>query len=183
MNSETLSTAYQFPWAAVITGLTGLIGALGGAFLANLFAEKRWKNQVVHDAEKEHRKLMREKGEETFRCLKKWEKELFFFNASRIGYIQGVISEEKLNKATDEKVSPDTHVTLDVLVSIYFNDLRADLSQIHSQTSKLQVLFHRYSQGIPNMNGAEHMKKEAAVYERQLEHFQRKLRLAIKDYV
>lgn len=183
MNNEVLATSAQFPWAAVITGLAGVIGALGGAFLANFFAEKRWKDQIVHGVQKERRKLMREKGEETFISFKRWEKELYFFNASRIGYIQGVITEEALNKTIDEKVSPDTHVTLDVLVSIYFNDLYADLSQIHSQTNKLQSLFHQYSQSIPNMSGAEHMKREAAVYERQLEHFQRKLRLAIKEYI
>lgn len=183
MNNDVIATSSQFPWAAVITGLAGVIGALGGAFLANLFAEKRWNNQVTHDLQKERKNLMREKGEETFICLKRWEKELYYFNASRIGHIQGVITEDALNKTIGERVSPDTHVTLDVLVTIYFNDLYSDLSQIHSQTKKLQFLFHQYSQSIPNMSGAEHMKREAAVYERLLEHFQRKLRLAIKEHI
>lgn len=183
MNNEILSEAIQFPWAALITGVAGVVGALGGAYLANLFAEKRWSEQVKHDLEKDKKKIMREKGEEALITFKKWEKELYFFNASRIGYIQGAISEESLNKTIDEKVDPTTHGILDVLVSIYFNELYDDLKMIHTQSKKLQDLFHLYHQHLPNMIGAEHMKREAAVYERQCEHFERKLRIAIKEYI
>lgn len=183
MNNEVLSTATQFPWAALITGVAGVVGALGGAYLANLFAAKRWSEQVRHDLEKEQKKLMREKGEEIFITFKKWEKELYFFNASRIGYMQGAISEESLNKTIDEKVDPATHVILDVLVSIYFSELYDDLGMIQKQSQKLNVLFNQYSQYLPNMNGAERMKSEAAVYERQCEHFERKIRIAIKEYI
>lgn len=41
MTNETVLGAFQFPWSALITACTGLIGFLGGAILANKFAEKR----------------------------------------------------------------------------------------------------------------------------------------------
>ncbi|WP_227317448.1 hypothetical protein [Cedecea davisae] len=183
MASEAVAAATQFPWDSVITGTTGVIGALVGAFLANYFATQRWNEQIKHDQDKEHRKLMREKGEEAFLVLKKWEKELFFFNASRIGYIQKTISEEKLNKTIDEKVDPSTHGRLEVLFLVYFSDLAAELEQLHQQVDKVQRLFHIYSHYRPNLTGAEHMKEESAVYERQCEALKRKLKGVIKNYV
>lgn len=183
MNNDVVSTSTQIPWAAVITALAGVIGALGGAFLANFFADKRWDKQIEHERGKEHEALMRVKGEETYLTLKRWGKELYFFNSSRIGHVQGVISLDEVNKTIDEKVSPDTHVKLDVLFAVYFSDLSQDLESIHRQTNELNKCFHKYSQLIPNLPGAEYMKKEAAVYERQLELLERKLRIKLKEFI
>lgn len=52
MATEITSIAVQFPWAALITAIAGLSGALGGAFLANKFAENRWYKQVSFEKRK-----------------------------------------------------------------------------------------------------------------------------------
>lgn len=164
-------------WAAVI----GALSALSGAFLANWFAEKRWNKQLTHEAEKERRTLLRTKGEELFRALKKWEKELFFFNGSRIGYLQGVITSQETNKTVDEKVDPHTHGNVDILFALYFEQLTPELEALHKQVNKVNQFFHRNNQRVPNLAAAENMKRECAVYERLMEHLIRKLKIAFKD--
>lgn len=164
-------------WPAII----GALSALTGAFLANWFAEKRWSKQLAHEAEKERRILLRTKGEELFRTLKKWEKELYFFNAPRIGYLQGVVTSEQTAKIVDEKIDPHTHGNVDILFALYFDHLTPELEAIHQQLAKVNKDFHRYSETIPSIAAAEAMKKECAVYERLTEQLVRKLKVAIKD--
>jgi len=164
-------------WPAII----GALSALAGAFLANMFAEKRWNKQLVHEAEKERRTLIRTKGEELFRALRKWEKELYFFNASRIGYLQGVVPHKEVIKIVDEKIDPLTHGSVDILFALYFEHLTPELEALHKQVTKVNQHFHRNDQNIPNLAAAETMKKECAIYERLTEQLVRKLKVAIKS--
>lgn len=87
MDNNSAIVVTQIPWAAVFTGLAGLTGALGGSLLTNFFAEKRWDKQVRAESDKESKKLMREKGEETFFALTKWSKEIYFFLLCEIGLL------------------------------------------------------------------------------------------------
>lgn len=180
MANEVVTTASQFPWASVITAASGMIGALGGALLTNRFSEKRWDKQVEHDQSKEQRRFLQTKGEETFQTFKKWENELFFYNASRIGYLQGNITKDSMMETIDDKVTPETHIKLNTLISLYFDELSNDYDLIRNQVALVNDLFHKNSHFLPNMDGANRMIHEAQVYQRQFEHFERKLKLAIK---
>ncbi|HDC4265616.1 TPA: hypothetical protein O8L22_003961, partial [Enterobacter cloacae] len=133
MANEVVTTASQFPWASVITAAAGMIGALGGALLTNRFSEKRWDKQVEHDQSKEQRRFLQTKGEETFQTFKKWENELFFYNASRVGYLQGEITKESMMKTIDDKVKPETHIKLNTMISLYFDELSNDYDLIRKQ--------------------------------------------------
>ncbi len=164
-------------WPAII----GAVSALAGAFLANFFAEKRWSKQLAHEAEKERRTLLRAKGEELFRALKKWEKELFYFNSSRIGYLQGVIPKEEMYKTIDGKIDHLTHGTVDILFALYFEQLIPELDALHKQVAKVSEHYRRNDQIIPNLSAAGVMMNECAVYERLTEQLIRKLKIAIKN--
>jgi hypothetical protein len=181
MANEMVNTASQFPWASVVTAAAGIIGAFGGALLTNFFSEKRWDKQVQHEQSKEKRKFLQTKGEETFQTFKKWENELFFYNASRIGYLQGAVTKEYMMETIDMKVTPETHIKLNTLISLYFDELSDDYDLIRKQVALVNESFQKSSQCLPNIAGANRMIHEAQVYQRQFEHFERKLKLAIKN--
>lgn len=76
--SGLLSTSViTFPWREIITPLVRLVGAFGGAFLANHFADERWQKQVQYEASKESLKVVRDKGEELYTLCCRWEKMFF----------------------------------------------------------------------------------------------------------
>lgn len=141
MDTNLVAMATQIPWAAVITGLAGLTGALGGSLLTNFFAEKRWDKQVKAESDKESRKLMREKGEQTFFALTKWSKEIYFFYSARLGYLQGSITEEQLDQVIREKINSSTHGQVDVLVKLYFPEFKGDIDAIFEKLEACNKVF------------------------------------------
>jgi len=139
--NETTAQVIQFPWAAVITGVAGLLGALGGSFLTNKFAEKRWDKQVQLEFEKEKKKQLREKGEQVFHCLTKWNKQLYFFYVARMGFLQGNITSEKLQEVIKEKTNADTHGEVYVLVNLYFRDFVDDVESLFTKIEECNAAF------------------------------------------
>lgn len=176
MALETVASAASFPWAALITACTGL----SSAFLTNWFAERRWAKQLKSEKLKEHHKLMISKGEETFLALKKWEKELYFFHASYIGFLQGGIERVNVDKNIDERIDPSTHGKVDVLVTLYFPDFTDALEEIHKQVGLVNKLLHTNVK-LPNLNAAKKVMHECAIYERQFEHLFRKFKIHLHD--
>ncbi|HAV1473962.1 TPA: hypothetical protein JG874_001698 [Enterobacter hormaechei subsp. steigerwaltii] len=158
METNTAEVVTQIPWAAVITAFAGLSGALGGSFLTNLFAEKRWDKQVKSESEKESRRLMREKGEQAFFAMTKWNKEIYFFYSARLGYLQGSISEELLDKVIREKINTSTHGEVDVLVKLYFPEFKNDVEAIFEKLDKCNKTFGLSESGkITKANALEKM--------------------------
>lgn len=141
MDNTTVEAVTQLPWPAVITGLAGLIGALGGSLLTNRFAEKRWDKQVSLESVKESKRLLREKGEDTFLALTMWQKEIYFFYVARLGFLQGAISGEKLDEVVREKISTSTHGKVDVLVKLYFPDFKSDVESIFKKLDECNRVF------------------------------------------
>ncbi|MEP8871377.1 hypothetical protein ABKV76_06440 [Enterobacter hormaechei] len=158
MDANSAEVVTQIPWAAVITGLAGLTGALGGSLLTNLFAEKRWDKQVKSESVKESRKLMREKGEQTFFAMTKWSKEIYFFYSARLGYLQGSISEELLDQVIREKINTSTHGEVDVLVKLYFPEFKNDVEAIFEKLDKCNKAYGLSESGkISKANALEKM--------------------------
>ena len=141
MDTNSAAMATQIPWAAVITGLAGLTGALGGSLLTNFFAEKRWDKQVKAESDKESRKLMREKGEQTFFALTKWSKEIYFFYSARLGYLQGSITEDVLDQVIKDKINSSTHGEVDVLIKLYFPNFKVDVDAIFEKLDACNKVF------------------------------------------
>lgn len=172
MALETASAATNFPWAALITALTGLSTAL----LTNWFAEKRWVKQLQTEKSKEHRKLMISKGEDTFLALKKWEKELFFYHASRIGFLQGAIQQVEADRTISEQIDPGTHGKIDVLIILYFPEFIDMVEEIHKQVSAVNRILQNNVKS-PNLVASKKAMEECAIYERQFVHLFKKLKI------
>lgn len=181
MANEPILVATQIPWNSVITACSGITGAFGGAFLANRFAEKRWLKQIEHEREKEERALMRSKGEEAYKLMRRWEKELFFFNSSRIAYLQGNIQKNEMDKNINDKVNASTHGELKVLIDLYFDQLNEKLEAIHKQVLKVNTIFFESHNQIPAYPQSQVMAQECAVYERLVEQFFRSLKNKVKN--
>lgn len=174
MAAELVAVTTQFPWAALITACTGIISALGGAFLANRFVEKRWREQIKLDKEKEHIVILRSKGEELFLSLKRWQKEAFFTIQGRINEVQGYPVNDEGKKFITSFVNPDTHGKVDVIVAVYFPDFLNILNELHCQISKVNDLYKK-SEGRTSADIANLMIHESQVYERLFEIFYRKI--------
>lgn len=165
----------------IFTALVALAGAFGGAYLNNRFTDKRWEKQISHEREKEERILLRSKGEETFKLLKKWEKELFIFHSSRIAFLQKNIQKNEMEKNIDGTVNVSTHGELSVLIDLYFSELSKDLEAIHKQVSKVNQIYFKGENKIWAYAASQEMANECIVYERLLEHFLRELKSKIKS--
>ena len=179
MPEQVTSTAFQVPWASIISASMGMVGALGGAYLANLFAEKRWEKQVAHEKRKERDKLIAEKGEEVYFLFRTWEKEIFFFNSSRIAYLQSNIREDEMRQTIDNKVSSFTHVKLNTLISLYFNELSVEFEKLQKQLNVINSIYGDGLHGLNMHSVAQKMATEAIVLERLLGFFEKKLRTKI----
>lgn len=135
-----------------------MIHALGGSYLTNLFAEKRWNKQVKIESDKESRKLMREKAEQTFFAMTKWSKEIYFFYSARLGFLQGNITSEELNQIIREKINTSTHGEVDVLVKLYFPDFKSDVETIFEKLDRCNNIFGLSESGeITKFNAMERM--------------------------
>ena len=64
MSSTAATMAIQIPWRELLTPFVGLVGAFGGALLANHFADVRWQKQIEYESKKDSLKVIRDKGEE-----------------------------------------------------------------------------------------------------------------------
>ncbi|UYF57272.1 hypothetical protein M2R49_08990 [Citrobacter amalonaticus] len=124
MVNDIVTSVAQFPWASLISGGTGILGALLGACLANSFAEKRWAKQIVYEKEKDRIKFIREKGEELHLLLSRWGKSLFLYQLNQLSVVHGKLSEEQFHKlAKDITLEPGTHDRLETLLFLYFSEL------------------------------------------------------------
>lgn len=168
-------------FSSAFTAFVALIGAFGGAYLNNRFMNKRWEKQVGYEREKEERNLMRAKGEETYKLLRKWEKELFIYHSSRIAYLQGNILKHDMDKNISEKVSASTHGELGVLIDLYFSEFSSELEAIHKQVSKANSIYFNAEDKPFALAESQKMAAECSVYERLLEHFFRKLKVRLKS--
>lgn len=94
MANEILPVVSQVPWSSIIPGGIGVIGALGGAFLANIFAEKRWAKQIAYEKGREKINIIREKGEELHLLLSQWGKSTLIYQLNQLHVVLGKQTEQ-----------------------------------------------------------------------------------------
>ena len=137
----------------IITSLLGvsgaLVGAFGGAFLANHFAEKRFLKQAQQDAEKEKKKLLVSKTEELHILLSKWAKYITSIHLYRRSMIINKITvHDYYNNVAAVELEDGVHDRLEALISLYFPYFEADLLEVKellstSNKAEDSVLRHR----------------------------------------
>lgn len=149
MTNETVLSAYQFPWAALITACTGLIGALGGAILANKFAEKRWLNQIKHETSNEKAKILREKGEELYVLLGRWSKLIFLVQLAQIKYVKSNRDWSGYQDHVSQlDFEPGAHDRLLTLLELYFTELKSLMDQVSSHIQTSNSLHENFKRGL-----------------------------------
>lgn len=115
-----------------IFGVSGaLIGAFGGALLANHFAEKRFLKQAKQDAEKEKKKLLISKTEELHILISKWSKYIYTLHIYRQRML---LNEMTLSdfyiKSAALKLEDGVHDRLEALIYLYFPSFEPDLLEV-----------------------------------------------------
>ncbi|NUL39395.1 hypothetical protein [Kosakonia sacchari] len=137
----------------IITSLLGvsgaLIGAFGGAFLANHFAEKRFLKQAQQDAEKEKKKLLMSKTEELHILISKWSKFISNLHLYRRSMLLNKITLHDYYTSTAAlELENGVHDRLEALIYLYFPSFEADLLEVKklfkiSNKAEDDVLHHR----------------------------------------
>lgn len=148
--SGLLSTSVvTFPWREIITPLVGLVGAFGGALLANRFADERWLKQVEYEARKDSLKIVRDKGEELYTLCCRWEKMLFLIQMSQIRYIKSQREWDGFNDYIKSvSLGPGVFDRLESLLHIYFYELTPRIGMIQSEMKKCNDLYERFRRGL-----------------------------------
>lgn len=163
MSTEVVSVINQFPWAALITALSGLTGALGGAFLANKFADNRWYKQVSFEKEKERISMLRGKGEELHILVSKWGKATVNYQLCQLRAIKGIISEEQMHTLTAELLpGGDVHDRMDALLYLYFPSLDKFMKEIRESLTVRNTIYHEVINGHRDRKTGYDLFDEAA---------------------
>ncbi|MCM7497976.1 hypothetical protein [Enterobacter kobei] len=137
----------------MITSLLGvssaLIGAFGGAILANHFAEKRYLKQTQQDAEKEKKKLLISKTEELHILLSKWTKYISNIHLYRLSLLMNKINlHDYYTNVAALELESGLHDRIEALIFLYFPFFESDLLEVRklltaSNNAEDRVLNHR----------------------------------------
>ncbi|WP_411555769.1 hypothetical protein ACLIN0_11870 [Pantoea agglomerans] len=165
MPIDTASTITQIPWGniftASISSFSGVIGALGGAFLANRFAEKRWEKQNAYDDEALKKKTLREKGEELHVLVTEWAKATANYQLSQLSVSKGKY-DEKMHIEVMEKLFKDgIHDRLETLLFLYFSCLTPHMDETRKYLSKSNMAYEKFLRGDLNSHSASKIIDEA----------------------
>lgn len=179
MDTKVVSVVAQFPWAALITALSGLTGALGGAFLANKFADNRWSKQVSFEKEKERTATLREKGEDLHILVSKWGKATVNYQLMQLRVIKGVLSEAQMNTlAAELSTGGDVHDRMDALLYLYFPSLDELMKGIRDSLSSGNQIYQQVKEGKLDRNiGFDQFDKVAANLDAGID----KMKMGIRD--
>jgi len=126
-----------------------LIGAFGGAFLANRFAEKRFFKQTQLDAEKDMKKLLVSKTEELHILISKWSKYISSLHMYRSSLLLNKITLADFYKHSAAlELESGVHDRLEALIYLYFPSFEPDLLEVKdllkiSNRTENDVLHHR----------------------------------------
>ncbi|AXD05053.1 hypothetical protein ACQYBH_003209 [Salmonella enterica] len=184
MATEITSIAVQFPWAALITAIAGLSGALGGAFLANKFAENRWYKQVSFEKEKERIAMLREKGEELHILVSKWGKATINYQLYQLRVIKGVLTEDQLHSlAAELSIGGDVHDRMDALLYLYFPSLDKFMKEVREHLSEGHKIYHAVINGaLDRDKGLAIFDKEATNVEAAIEKIKMGIRNVLQNF-
>ncbi|EMG9490871.1 hypothetical protein V5394_004357 [Serratia marcescens] len=134
---------------AGIGSITALLGAFGGAFLANKFADDRWEKQISHDKEKERNRVLRDKGEELHTLIGRWEKLIFLVQMAQVRYVRSMREWDGFNEYIESiSLEPGVHDRLESLLHLYFYDLVPLLGKTRMAMKHSNEIFENYRRGL-----------------------------------
>lgn len=137
MANEIIPVVSQIPWSSIITGGIGVLGALSGAFLANIFAEKSWEKQIAYEKGRERINFIRGKGEELHLLLSQWGKSTFLYQLNQLQVVHGKLTEQQFHEiAKDIALEKGMHDRLETLLFLYFSELEPYMEKLREKISE-----------------------------------------------
>ncbi|MEK0167951.1 hypothetical protein [Pseudescherichia vulneris] len=137
MANEIIPVVSQIPWSSIITGGIGVLGALSGAYLANIFAEKRWAKQIAYEKGRERINFIRGKGEELHLLLSQWGKSTFMYQLNQLQVVKGKLTEQQFHElAKDIALEKGMHDRLETLLFLYFSELEPYMKKLREKISE-----------------------------------------------
>ncbi|UJL38423.1 hypothetical protein [Pantoea agglomerans] len=148
MPIDTASTITQIPWGniftATISSFSGIVGALGGAFLANRFAEKRWEKQNAYDDEAQKKKILREKGEELHVLVTEWAKATANYQLSQLSVSKGKYGEKMHIEVMQKLFKDGRHDRLETLLFLYFSSLTSHMDEARKYLNMSNLAYDNF---------------------------------------
>nr|DAZ31463.1 MAG TPA: hypothetical protein [Caudoviricetes sp.] len=180
-----IDTVAQFPWAALITAVAGLSGALGGALLTNRFTEKRWAEQIAHEKGKENVKTLREKGEELHILVSKWSKTVINYQLLQLRVVSGLLTQHQFNESIKGINSePGVHDRLEALLFLYFPELEVDMKSVRNGLLQCGSAYDDFIKDESTKNAArEKLRTAAKETEAGLENIKKGIRDMLKKLI
>lgn len=136
MANEIVPVVFQIPWSSIITGGIGVLGAFGGACLANFFAENRWTKQIAYEKGRDRINIIRDKGEELHLLLSQWGKSILIYQLNQLHVVNGTLTEQHFHEiAKDVTLEKGMHDRLETLLFLYFSELEPLMKKLRQKIS------------------------------------------------
>lgn len=117
-------------YVPLITSFIAVLGALGGAWVANIFNEKRFQAQARLEKDTQNKKLILGKAEELYLLLTTWDKDVFNYQAFQLAVIKGEFTKAQFHTFLSEFSARSTHDRLDTLLPLYFPELIPAMAEL-----------------------------------------------------
>lgn len=146
--------------SAIITVSGALLGAFGGAYLANRFADTRYVKQIQAEKGRDENKLLIAKGEELYLALSKWKRQNYFYFFAKVGYLNNQMTQDEHEALINERVDPNVHDNVDSLTGFYFPELSADLKVITDRQTSANCTFISIVDNLASITKADFATKK-----------------------
>ncbi len=134
-------------YVSLISSLIGVLGTLGGAWIANLYSEKRFTAQAVLDKSIQNTKLITSKAEDLYLLLTIWQKYVFNYQNYQVSLVKGEITKDQFYDFLSRSSAKDTHDRLDTLLPIYFPELMRYMNNLKESIALGNDAFESYNKG------------------------------------
>ncbi|HBR6336191.1 hypothetical protein ACJV1Z_01320 [Klebsiella pneumoniae] len=131
-------------YVSLISSLIGVLGTLGGAWIANLYSEKRFTAQAVLDKSIQNTKLITSKAEDLYLLLTIWQKYVFNYQNLQVSLVKGEITKDQFYDFVSRTSVKETHDRLDTLLPIYFPELTQYMKKLRENIALGNDAFDSY---------------------------------------
>lgn len=151
--------------SAIITVSGALIGAFGGAYLANRFADSRYVKQIQAEKDRDEKKILIAKGEELYLALSKWKRQNYFFFLARVGFLNNQMTQDEHESLINSRVDPSVHDTVDSLTGFYFPAFTSDLKVITDRQDSANNTYKSIMDNLARISNEELVAKNLSIDE------------------
>ncbi|HAS0862985.1 TPA: hypothetical protein JG883_001840 [Enterobacter hormaechei subsp. xiangfangensis] len=131
-------------YVPLITSFIAVLGALGGAWVANIFNEKRFQAQASLEKETQNKKLILGKAEDLYLLLTTWDKDVFNYQAYQLAVIKGELTKAQFHTFLSEFSARSTHDRLDTLLPLYFPELTPAMAELRRHLDSGNKAYHAH---------------------------------------